>query len=109
MGYLLFALFIFIPILEIGVFISVGEEIGLSWTLAIIVLTAMIGTWIMKRQGLKTLFQLHGQLNQGCLKPLQKPLRGVLKRDFAFGIACTHHTCNSRLNHNKGGLQLTSS
>ncbi|MAI10350.1 MAG: hypothetical protein CMM66_02060, partial [Rhodospirillaceae bacterium] len=32
MGYLLFALFIGVPILEISVFIAVGEEIGLGWT-----------------------------------------------------------------------------
>ena len=72
MGYILCALFIGVPILEISVFISVGEEIGLSWTLAIVILTAVTGTWMMKRQGLKTLFRLQSQLNQG-----QLPLREV--------------------------------
>ncbi len=72
MGYLLFALFIGVPILEISVFIAVGEEIGLGWTLAIVILTAVIGTWMLTRQSLKTLFRLQDQLNQG-----QLPLRGV--------------------------------
>ena len=72
MGYILCALFIGVPILEISVFISVGEEIGLNWTLAIVILTAVTGTWMMKRQGLKTLFRLQSQLNQG-----QLPLREV--------------------------------
>jgi len=72
MSYLLFALFIGVPILEISVFISVGEEIGLGWTLAIVILTAVIGTWMLKRQGLKTLFRLQDQLDQG-----QLPLREV--------------------------------
>ncbi|MDG2033345.1 MAG: FxsA family protein [Rhodospirillales bacterium] len=72
MSYLLFALFIGLPILEISVFISVGGEIGLGWTLATVILTAMIGTWMLKRQGLKTLFRLQDQLNQG-----QLPLREV--------------------------------
>ena len=73
MGYLLFAFFIGVPILEIGVFISVGEEIGLGWTLSIIMLTAAIGTWMLRRQGLKTLFRLQEQLNQG-----QLPFREVI-------------------------------
>ena len=53
MTYILFALFIGVPILEISVFISVGEEIGLNWTLVIVILTAVVGTWMIKRQGLK--------------------------------------------------------
>ena len=58
MTYILFALFIGVPILEISVFISVGEEIGLNWTLVIVILTAVVGTWMIKRQGLKTLYRL---------------------------------------------------
>ena len=65
MGYFLFTIFIGVPILEISVFISVGEEIGLNWTLAIIILTALTGTLIIKRQGLKTLLRLQHQLAQG--------------------------------------------
>ena len=72
MGYFLFTLFIGVPILEISVFISVGEEIGLNWTLAIVILTALTGTLIIRRQGLKTLLRLQDQLDQG-----QFPLREV--------------------------------
>ena len=75
MSYLIFALFIGVPILEISIFISVGEEIGLSWTLVIIILTAVIGTWIMKRQGFKTLVRLREQLNNGRL-PLSDIFNG---------------------------------
>ena len=65
MTYILFALFIGVPILEISVFISVGEEIGLNWTLVIVILTAVVGTWMIKRQGLKTLYRLQDQLDPG--------------------------------------------
>ena len=75
MGYFIFALFIGVPILEIGIFISVGEEIGLSWTLAIIILTAVIGTRILKKQGFNTLFQLRDQLYKGRL-PLGEVFNG---------------------------------
>ena len=67
MTYILFALLIGVPILEISVFISVGEEIGFNWTLAIVILTAVTGTWMIKRQGLKTLYRLQDQLDQGQL------------------------------------------
>ena len=77
MTYILFALFIGVPILEISVFISVGEEIGLNWTLVIVILTAVVGTWMIKRQGLKTLRRLQDQLNQG-----QLPLREVFDGFF---------------------------
>ena len=77
MSYLIFALFIGVPILEISVFISVGEEIGLNWTLAIVILTALIGTLMIRRQGLKTLLRLQHQLAQG-----QFPLNEVFDGFF---------------------------
>ncbi|MBN07538.1 MAG: hypothetical protein CMM45_06885 [Rhodospirillaceae bacterium] len=77
MTYILFALFIGVPILEISVFISVGEEIGLNWTLVIVILTAVVGTWMIKRQGLKTLYRLQDQLDRG-----QLPVREVFDAFF---------------------------
>ena len=77
MTYILFALFIGVPILEISVFISVGEEIGLNLTLVIVILTAVAGTWMIKRQGLKTLYRLQDQFDQG-----QLPLREVFDGFF---------------------------
>ena len=54
MGVVLFA-FIAVPILEIAVFIQAGEHLGLWPTLATIVLTAMIGTALLRHQGLAIL------------------------------------------------------
>ena len=54
MGVVLFA-FIAVPIIEIAVFIQAGEHLGLWPTLATIVLTAMIGTALLRHQGLATL------------------------------------------------------
>lgn len=51
MGLALFAVMIVVPILEIAVFILVGRYIGLWPTLAGIVLTALIGTMIIRHQG----------------------------------------------------------
>jgi UPF0716 protein FxsA len=51
MGLALFTVMIVVPILEIAVFILVGRYIGLWPTLACIVLTALIGTVIIRFQG----------------------------------------------------------
>lgn len=48
---LLFLLFIGVPLLEITLFIQVGGAIGLGWTLAIVVATAILGAWMVRSQG----------------------------------------------------------
>ena len=48
-------IFIFVPIIEIAVFIQLGSEIGLWNTVILILLTAIIGTCILKSQGMATL------------------------------------------------------
>jgi UPF0716 protein FxsA len=47
--------FIIVPVVEIAVFIHLGGEIGLWNTVLLIVLTAIMGTWLLKSQGLATL------------------------------------------------------
>ncbi|NDW54384.1 FxsA family protein [Aliiroseovarius sp. PrR006] len=62
----LFALFIAVPLIEIALFIQVGGAIGLWWTLGIVVLTAIVGTQLMRAQGALAMSQLRdsfGQLN----------------------------------------------
>jgi len=54
----LFALFVAVPVIEIALFIQVGGAIGLWPTLAIVILTAMLGTWMVRTQGAMALAQL---------------------------------------------------
>lgn len=54
----LLLLFIAIPMIEIALFIQVGGVIGLGWTLAIVFLTAIIGSWLVRQQGAAALGQL---------------------------------------------------
>ncbi len=67
MGILLLAAFIGVPLLEIAVFIEVGEAIGLWPTLATVILTAIIGTWCLRAQGLATLARARTQIDRGAL------------------------------------------
>ena len=76
MGFIILAFFIGIPILEIAVFIEVGERIGLGWTLASVVATAIIGTVLLRYQGFATLARAQQQMSDGR-PPVMELLEGV--------------------------------
>ena len=64
---MIFLLFIFIPIIEIAIFITVGSNIGIVNTIAIIFLTAVIGIYFVRRQGLTLLFNAQRNMTQGIM------------------------------------------
>ncbi len=63
MGRLLFVALIVVPIIEIAVFINVGGVIGLWPTLAVVILTAVAGTFLLRQQGLATLMRAQHKLS----------------------------------------------
>lgn len=60
----LFALFVAVPLIEIALFIQVGGLIGLWATLAIVVLTALLGTSLMRAQGAMAMGQIRDSFNE---------------------------------------------
>lgn len=68
----LFALFVAIPLIEITLFIQVGGLIGLWPTLLIVVLTAILGTQLVRSQGAAALGQLRDSFNE--LRDPSEPL-----------------------------------
>ena len=50
-----FIIFISVPLIEIFLFIKVGEIIGSFQTILLVVLTAIIGSILIKREGIKAL------------------------------------------------------
>ena len=76
MKYLLFGVFVIVPIAEIATFMQVGDVIGLWPTLGIILLTAFLGTGLLRFQGIATLNQAQISLNDGEL-PLTSVIHGV--------------------------------
>ncbi len=56
--------FMIVPIVEIGLFIQVGGLIGLWPTLAVVILTAILGTWLVRTQGALALNELRGSFSQ---------------------------------------------
>lgn len=76
MKFLLFLLFIGIPIAEIAMFIRVGDPIGLWPTLATIVLTAAIGAKTVQMQGIATIARARNSLDHGRL-PIDSVIHGL--------------------------------
>ncbi|EAR53039.1 FxsA [Oceanicola granulosus HTCC2516] len=56
--------FIAVPLIEIALFIQVGGWIGLGPTLVIVVVTAILGTWLVRSQGAAELGRLKRSLNE---------------------------------------------
>lgn len=65
MGLVILLVFILVPLVEIGVFIEVGGWIGLWPTLGLILLTAALGSWQLRAQGLSTLARARQQMDAG--------------------------------------------
>lgn len=60
----LFLAFLLVPLIEIALFIQVGGAIGLGWTLLIVVITAVLGTMLVRAQGIQALGQVRSSFNQ---------------------------------------------
>ncbi len=60
----LFLAFLMVPLIEIGLFIQIGGLIGLWPTLAIVVITAIIGTSLVRSQGMRALGDLQGSFSR---------------------------------------------
>lgn len=60
---LLLLLFIGIPLLEITLFIQVGGAIGLGWTLAIVIITAALGAFMVRSQGARAMLNLRSSFS----------------------------------------------
>lgn len=70
-------IFIAVPIIEIAAFIKIGDIIGLWPTIACIILTAIVGTFVLRQQGLSVL-----QKAQTSLQNNQVPLDSVIHGAF---------------------------
>ncbi len=65
-----------VPLVEIAVFIEVGGWIGLWPTLAVILLTAFAGTWLIRAQGIGVLMRARRTIAEGGA-PLREMFDGV--------------------------------
>ncbi|WP_344962148.1 FxsA family protein [Oceanisphaera sediminis] len=73
----IFWMFVAATLLEIFVFIEVGSAIGAWSTIALIMLTAVVGISLVRIQGLQTLMEAQRKVNQGET-PAREMLAGIM-------------------------------
>jgi UPF0716 protein FxsA len=83
----LFVLFLAIPLIEIALFVQVGGVIGLWPTLLIVVLTALLGTALMRNQGALAMAQIRDSFN--TLRDPAEPLAHGAMILFAGALLLT--------------------
>lgn len=74
---ILIVLFIVIPAIELWGLIAVGKVIGPWWTVALVILTGVVGAWLAKQQGLQVFRLVQLQLSRGQM-PTETLIDGVL-------------------------------
>ncbi len=74
---ILFLLFLTVPIIEIFLLIEIGSRIGAFNTIGVILLTAMVGTILLRQQGLSTLSRVQENMGQGKL-PAGELVEGLM-------------------------------
>jgi UPF0716 protein FxsA len=79
--------FIAVPMIEIALFIQVGGFIGIWWTLLIVLLTAVAGSYLVRNQGLRELGNLQRSFSE--LKDPTEPLANGAMILFAGALLLT--------------------
>jgi len=83
----LFLLFIAVPLVEIALFIQIGGFLGLWPTLGIVIITAFLGTWLVRAQGIAAMNQVRGSFSQ--LQDPSEPLANGAMILFAGALLLT--------------------
>jgi UPF0716 protein FxsA len=70
-------LFTIVPLVELYILIKIGSHVGGLNTILLVVVTAMLGAWLARLQGLRTLQQIQVSLSQGQI-PAEELIDGLL-------------------------------
>jgi UPF0716 protein FxsA len=62
---MLFVVFIVVPLIEIYVLVQVGQVIGPWWTILLLVLDSILGTWLIRREGSRAWRALRSAVDDG--------------------------------------------
>ena len=70
-------LLLIVPLLEIATFVVIGGQIGVFYTLALIVVTAIIGSILLRIQGFGLLAKIQADMNEGKV-PARELVHGLM-------------------------------
>lgn len=76
-GWALVAAFVLVPLVEIYVIVQVGQTIGVWWTIGLLILASIIGSWLIRREGGRAWRALTEALQQGRM-PARELADGAL-------------------------------
>ena len=69
-------LFILIPVAEMWLLIEVGAKIGALYTIGLVLLTAMVGLSLLKRQGFSAITRANQKMQAGEM-PVEEMIEGI--------------------------------
>ena len=84
---ILLILFILVPIIEIAAFIRVGEALGTSMTIFIVIVTAILGVTLLRQQGFRAWRDIQLSMAQGNIPAIEMAAGAQLL--FAGGLLLT--------------------
>jgi UPF0716 protein FxsA len=61
----LFLLFTLVPVIELWLLIEIGSRVGAIPTIAVVVITGMLGAWLARREGLRAMRGLQEAMARG--------------------------------------------
>ena len=73
----LILIFTLIPIIELSLLIELGKQIGLGSTIAIVILTGVLGAYLAKHEGFMVINRIRKELSQGRI-PAESLIDGVI-------------------------------
>jgi UPF0716 protein FxsA len=73
----LILLFTLVPLIELSLLIQLGRQIGLGSTLAIVIITGVIGAYLAKYEGFRVITRIRQDLDEGRI-PAEGLLDGVI-------------------------------
>jgi UPF0716 protein FxsA len=77
MFFKLFLLFTIIPVVELALLIKIGSFIGVANTIAIVILTAIVGAYMVRSEGIGVMHRIQKNMNEG-LFPGDELINGLL-------------------------------
>ncbi|MEQ8824103.1 MAG: FxsA family protein [Filomicrobium sp.] len=76
MPFLFLLVFIVVPLVEIALLIVVGQHIGLLATILIVIVTAILGTTLLRQQGFGVMARVSQSLAEGKM-PVEQAIEGL--------------------------------
>lgn len=73
----LFLIFAVIPVIELALLIKIGSIIGTLNTIIIVILTAIIGAYMVKLEGLGVIYRIQKNMQDGIF-PAEELINGVM-------------------------------